>query len=391
MTSTEWRNLKLKDIAQLKKESYKPTKAETIPYIGLEHIEQQTLHLSGFGNSSDVISQKNKFSKGDILFGKLRPYFRKVYKAKFDGVSSTDILIIEPKSSVDSDFLFYLIANKAFIDLATNGSSGTKMPRADWTHLSNSRWNIPDVKSQQKIGKILSALDEKIELNRQTNATLEAIAQAIFKEWFVNFNYPGATGEMVESELGMIPKGWKILPMDKIADFLNGLALQKYPAENEHDYLPVIKIREMKNGITDSSDKASKNLPTKYVVHDGDLLFSWSGSLEIIFWVGGDGALNQHLFKVTSNNYPIWFCYFWLLQYIDKFKEIAKDKTTTMGHIQRHHISEALCLIPDKLDEIDEVMNPIIEKIINNQKEVILLAKIRDALLPKLMSGEIEL
>jgi len=213
MTSTEWRNLKLKDIAQLKKESYKPTKAETIPYIGLEHIEQQTLHLSGFGNSSDVISQKNKFSKGDILFGKLRPYFRKVYKAKFDGVSSTDILIIEPKSSVDSDFLFYLIANKAFIDLATNGSSGTKMPRADWTHLSNSRWNIPDVKSQQKIGKILSALDEKIELNRQTNATLEAIAQAIFKEWFVNFNYPGATGEMVESELGHDSKtGWKIPP-----------------------------------------------------------------------------------------------------------------------------------------------------------------------------------
>ena len=198
-----------------------------------------------------------------------------------------------------------------------------------------------------------------------------AIALAIFKEWFVNFNFPGATGEMVESELGMIPKGWKILPMDKIADFLNGLALQKYPAENDYDYLPVIKIREMKNGITDSSDKASKNLPAKYIVHDGDLLFSWSGSLEIIFWVGGDGALNQHLFKVTSNNYPIWFCYFWILQYIDKFKGIAEDKTTTMGHIQRHHISEALCLIPDKLENIDKVMNPIIEKIINNKKVIL--------------------
>ncbi|MEN6300659.1 MAG: restriction endonuclease subunit S, partial [Anaerolineaceae bacterium] len=288
----------------------------------------------------------------------------------------------------DIKYLYYLLKTLRLERL----NEDSAVPGLNRDTALSQTFDYPEsIETQRRIAEILSALDDKIELNRQTNATLEAIAQAIFKEWFVNFNFPGATGELVESELGMIPKGWKILPMDKIADFLNGLALQNYPAENDYDYLPVIKIREMKNGITDSSDKASKNLPAKYIVHDGDLLFSWSGSLEIIFWVGGDGALNQHLFKVTSNNYPIWFCYFWILQYIDKFKGIAEDKTTTMGHIQRHHISEAICLIPDKLENIDKVMNPIIEKIINNQKEVILLAKIRDALLPKLMSGEIEL
>lgn len=297
--------------------------------------------------------------------------------------------IIPKADMADNQFLFYLLKNN--VEYLKSVGVGTTFAEISGSALRQIEFPFPPLPTQRGIADILSALDDKIELNRQTNDTLEAIAQAIFKEWFVNFNFPGATGEMIESELGMIPKGWKILPMDKIADFLNGLALQKYPAENDYDYLPVIKIREMKNGITDSSDKASKNLPAKYIVHDGDLLFSWSGSLEIIFWVGGDGALNQHLFKVTSNNYPIWFCYFWILQYIDKFKGIAEDKTTTMGHIQRHHISEALCLIPDKLENIDKVMNPIIEKIINNQKEVILLAKIRDALLPKLMSGEIEL
>jgi type I restriction enzyme S subunit len=389
--SSDLKKYKFDEFAKLVKKQYQPNADEELIYIGLEHIEQQTLRINGYGNSKNVISQKYRFSSGDILFGKLRPYFRKVFQPKFDGVCSTDIWVIKAKKDFDQGFLFYFLANQSFIDACNRGSSGTRMPRADWDHLSETEWKLPPLPTQHRIAEILSALDDKIELNRQTNATLEAIAQAIFKEWFVDFNFPGATGEMVESELGMIPKGWKILPMDKIADFLNGLALQKYPAENDYDYLPVIKIREMKNGITDSSDKASKNLPAKYIVHDGDLLFSWSGSLEIIFWVGGDGALNQHLFKVTSNNYPIWFCYFWILQYIDKFKGIAEDKTTTMGHIQRHHISEALCLIPDKLENIDKVMNPIIEKIINNKKEVILLAKIRDALLPKLMSGEIEM
>jgi type I restriction enzyme S subunit len=111
---------------------------------------------------------------------------------------------------------------------------------------------------------------------------------------------------MHESELGPIPVGWRVLPLDEIAEFLNGLALQKYSAENDQDYLPVIKIRELRNGITNSTDRANKNIPSNYIIKDGDLLFSWSGSLEVKFWVGGEGALNQHLFKVSSTDYPSW-------------------------------------------------------------------------------------
>ncbi len=176
MSSEEWKKYKLIDFAKLVKKQYQPNPNEDLIYIGLEHIEQQSLSINGTGNSKNVISQKFKFSSGDILFGKLRPYFRKVFRPKFDGVCSTDIWVINAKKDFDQGFLFYFLANQSFIDACNSGSSGTRMPRADWDHLSETEWELPPLSKQRRIAEILSALDDKIELNRQTNATLEAIA-----------------------------------------------------------------------------------------------------------------------------------------------------------------------------------------------------------------------
>lgn len=294
------------------------------------------------------------------------------------------------KELADPVYIYYVLSSAEIQAYLKSLDIGSAQPSIKVPHLLNVLLTLPKLTAQRRIAEILSALDDKIELNRQTNATLEAIAQAIFKEWFVDFNFPGATGEMVESELGMIPKGWKVLPLDEIADFLNGLALQKFPPENEEDYLPVIKIRELKNGVTDSSDRASSNLPEKYIIHDGDLLFSWSGSLELKFWVGGNGALNQHLFKVTSNSYPLWFCYLWIFYHLESFRNIAEEKTTTIGHIKREHLSSALCLIPNCFDILNDVINPIFSMVIENRKENTSLTLTRDHLLPVLMNGEIE-
>jgi len=294
-----------------------------------------------------------------------------------------------PKSEIaDNQFLFYLLKNN--VEYLKSVGVGTTFAEISGSALRQIEFPFPPLPTQRRIAEILSALDDKIELNRQTNATLEAIAQTIFKEWFVNFNFPGATGEMVESELGMIPYGWRVLPLDEIADFLNGLALQNFPPENEEDYLPVIKIRELKNGVSDSSERATSKIPDKYIIHDGDLIFSWSGTLEVRYWVGGEGALNQHLFKVTSPKYPLWFCYQWLLYHLADFRKIAEEKTTTMGHIKREHLSSALCLVPNDLETLDIVIHPIIDKIIENSKENFSLVQMRDHLLPKLMNGEIE-
>ena len=192
-------------------------------------------------------------------------------------------------------------------------------------------------------------------------------------------------------ELGKeIPKRWEVKAIDKIANFLNGLALQKHPPDNSDQYLPVIKIREMRQGITNSSDKASINIPKKYVIDDGDVLFSWSGSLEVVIWVFGRGALNQHLFKVTSN-YPKWFYYYWILEHLSEYRRIAKGKATTMGHIQRHHLTNSLVSIPSSsvLKKMNKVLDPILKKMIQNNVESRNLKQIRDLLLPKLMSGKI--
>ncbi len=393
----DWEVKKIKDVCKQVRESFDPEENEEMPYIGLEHINEDSLTLNRIGSSLDVKSGKLAFKKGHILFGKLRPYFRKVYRPDFDGVCSTDIFVINGEEGYDNGFLFYFFANPLIIEIATLTSEGTRMPRASWSYLSDLKFPFPNLDEQKAIASLLSDLDKKIELNQKMNQTLEKIGQAIFKHWFIYFEFPDEEGkpyksnggEMVDSELGEIPKGWEVKSLDEIADFLNGLALQKFPPEGE-DYLPVIKIRELRQGITASSDKASPNIESKYIINDGDVLFSWSGSLEVCIWCYGKGALNQHLFKVTSKLYPKWVYFYWVKFYLEQFKRIAKEKATTMGHIQRRHLSEALVVVPpnDILEKMS-LMRSILDKQINNSIESQTLSKIRDSLLPKLMSGKI--
>ncbi|WP_026486771.1 restriction endonuclease subunit S [Caldanaerobius polysaccharolyticus] len=399
---SEWKEVELGQVLDVVTNSYKPNENEVLPYLGLEHIEQGTLRLSGIGVSTDVISNKYRFEPNDILFGKLRPYFRKVYKPRFSGVCSTDIMVLRTKDCdiADQSFLFYVIASKKFIDIATASSKGTKMPRADWDHLKKMMIKLPSIKIQQKIASILSAFDDKIELNNEMNKTLEEIAQAIFKHWFIDFEFPNENGEpykssggeFVDSELGPIPKGWEVKALDEIADFLNGLAMQKYRPVDENNYLPVLKIRELKQGATSSdSDKCRTDIDPRYIVDDGDVIFSWSGSLEVRVWCGGKAGLNQHLFKVSSEKYPKWFYYYWIKYHLNDFRRIAEDKATTMGHIKREHLSQAKVIVPDDewLKEFDRILSPLIEFYISNGREVKILSQLRDTLLPKLISGEI--
>jgi type I restriction enzyme S subunit len=178
--------------------------------------------------------------------------------------------------------------------------------------------------------------------------------------------------------------------LDEIARFLNGLALQKFPATKGRA-LPVIKIAQLRAGTSDGADAASADLDREFIVDDGDVLFSWSGSLECVLWSGGRGALNQHLFKVTSTEYPKWLRYLGIHQHLAAFRHIAAGKATTMGHIQRHHLSEARLAVPSSplLKMIDSTMAPLIEALWRRRVESRTLAALRDTLLPKLISGEL--
>jgi type I restriction enzyme S subunit len=180
--------------------------------------------------------------------------------------------------------------------------------------------------------------------------------------------------------------------LEEIAHFRNGLALQRYPPKSGGS-LPVIKIAQLRSGNADGADAASADLSPDFIVEDGDVLFSWSGTLECTLWAGGKGALNQHLFKVTSTDYPKWLYYLWIHQHLEDFRHIAAGKATTMGHIQRHHLSDAkVVLPPPALQELlDPVIGPLIEGQWLRRVQSRVLSGFRDTLLPKLVSGELRI
>ena len=316
----------------------------------------------------------------------------KVVKTDRNLVTNQQINTIVPHSNMDADYVYYLmcIVGK---ELNYISKTSTAVPIINKSTFSDWDVTIPCNKDDQRcIASILSSLDRKIELNNKINADLEEMAQAIFKNWFVDFE-PFKDGKFVDSELGMIPEGWKVGTLTEIASYMNGLAMQKFPPENNEDTLPVLKIKELGQGFCGTdSDRCSCNIKDECKIHNGDVIFSWSGTLLVDVWCGGDCGLNKHLFKVTSNDYPKWFYYYWTKHHLQEFIHIAKDKAVTMGHIKRGHLEEALVAIPDNdsMKKANELFEPILSKMISLRLESSHLSTLRDTLLPRLMSGELE-
>lgn len=247
-------------------------------------------------------------------------------------------------------------------------------------HLKKADFNklliqFPDRTQQEIIGNFYFFFSKKIDLLHRQNTTLEKMAETLFRQWFV---------EEAKEE-------WETMPLSKMANFLNGLACQKFPPKNEIDKLPVLKIKELSSGITENSDWASTDIKPEYIVRNGDIIFAWSATLMVKIWDGQDCILNQHLFKVTSDNFPKWFYYLWCKHHLAEFISIATSHATTMGHIKRGDLDEAKVLIPSpaELASMTEKAEPLIQKIIANNIQINTLIKLRDSLLPKLMSGEV--
>ena len=215
----------------------------------------------------------------------------------------------------------------------------------------------------------------KIDLLHRQNKTLEAMAETLFRQWFVE----GAQKDWVEK------------PLSGIANFLNGPACQKFLPQNDLEKLPVLKIKELSSGISESSDWAVSTVKPQFIVENGDVIFSWSASLMVKVWDGERCVLNQHLFKVTSEDYPKWFYLMWCRRHLAEFVSISSSHATTMGHIKRGDLDTAIVLIrlPDELDGMTVIMEPILDKQIENSKQIRSLEKLRDTLLPKLMSSEV--
>ena len=402
--------LKINQIVRTISETHKFDKDKLIA-INTSDVENGVM---GNGTLTFVDELKGQFKKtivkDDILFSEIRPANRRFAKVTTkntkDYVVSTKLMVLRKyNEDVDLEYFYYCLTNQPFLDILQRRAENRigSFPQITFDLLSEYAFPIPPISEQKRISSVISTLDKKIALNRQINQNLEAMAKQLYDYWFVQFDFPNEEGKPYKSSGGEmvwneklkrnIPVGWHCGNLLEIAVFTNGLACQKFRPKDDEVPLPVIKIREMHDGISVDTEEVTSNIPESVKVYNGDVLFSWSASLEVMLWAYGLGGLNQHIFKVTSaNDFPKSFYYFQLLDYVDVFKKMAEARKTTMGHITQDHLQQSTIAIPDNkdiADKFEELISPIFKQIVKLQEEISNFIKQRDELLPLLMNGQI--
>jgi type I restriction enzyme S subunit len=385
-----------------------------IAVIKIANIQPPNISLNDVDRVKEeklVTLDRFKLLNGDILMAMTGATVGKV--GRFKGVEPAYLnqrvaRISAKNGALYDDYIYSIVTQPGFESLIEGVSAGSAQANISAAGIGSVMIPSHSEDQQLEIGSTIALLDDRITLLRETAKSLQAIAGAIFKSWFVDFDPVHARvndltlaginpaslecfpNEFEVSNIGDIPKGWQAIPLDQTADFLNGLALQRFPPKDDN-WLPVIKISQLRKGSSEGADRASGAIRPEYIIKDGDVIFSWSGSLEVEIWCGGEGALNQHLFKVTSQIYPKWFYYLWTRHHLNKFRQIAASKATTMGHIQRGHLSEVMVLVPNPevLELANEVMGPIIEQIIGCELRAKSILTLRDTVLPRLISGQL--
>jgi type I restriction enzyme S subunit len=351
---------------------YRALSAKSVKTGGL--VNEDKINLG----SEDLYKKwmKDEVIFNDILLTSEAPMGEVIiWKSEEKIILSQRLFAIRIKEHICADYIYYHTISRIFQCELLARATGTTVIGIKQSELLKTNIILPKFGEQKTIADILSSFDNKIELLNEQNKTLETMAQATFKEWFVDNKNDN----------------WNKKPLSEIADFLNGLACQKFPPKNNIDKLPVLKIKELKNGISNNSDWATIDVKNEYIVHSGDVIFAWSASLIIKIWNGEKSLLNQHLFKVTSEKYPKWFYFQWCKYHLNKFISIAKSKATTIGHIKRGDLDSAMCFIPvnNEIQKLDYLMSDIMKKNHNNNLQIQTLQNTRDTLLPKLMSGKL--
>jgi type I restriction enzyme S subunit len=386
---SKWCSVNLGELTELvTKGTTPPTVGEGFTDQGINYIKSDAVGYEGrinqslFAYISPVMHDKLKRSQlkeDDILFSMAGAFLGK------SGLVTADMLpantnqalaIIRLKREIAAPrFIHYFLRQKSTVEFVNNMSGQSAQPNINFQEIKSIELALPELSEQKAIASVLSSLDDKIDLLHRQNTTLEAMAETLFRQWFV---------EDAQED-------WDAKPLSSIANFLNGLACQKFPPKNALDRLPVLKIRELSSGISEASDWATSVVKPEYIIDNGDVIFAWSASLMVKVWDGGKCVLNQHLFKVTSDEFPKWFYLGWCRYYLKEFIGISASHATTMGHIKRGDLDAAIVVVPpdSEIKVMSEKMVPLLDKQIANAKQIKLFEKLRDTMLPKLMSGEV--
>jgi len=371
---SEWKEKPLSDLAILYNDSWE-VGDEECPYIALEHIEEGKLRLNGIGDSDIVTSNKYRFNEKNFLFGKLRPYFRKVVRPQFSGICSTDIWVVGARGETDLTFLFYLFANQEFVDLAYSGSSGTRMPRADWKFMKDTVWLIPsDLEEQRAIASVLSSLDDKIGLLHRQNKNLEAMAETLFRQWFVE-----------EAD-----EGWEKGVLPDEFDFTMGQSPPGSSYNKEGIGIPMFQ-GNADFGFRFPEERVYTTEP-KRLAYPHDTLISVRAPVGAQNMAKKECCIGRGVaaFRYRHKNNFYTYTYFKLRSLMDEIRKF-NDEGTVFGSIGKTDFQQMETVLPpeDLIEKFENEAKPLNDKVIENCNQIKLLEAMRDTLLPKLMCGEV--
>lgn len=396
-----------------------------VNYISTENMlpnKRGIVSATTFPSSGTV----SVYKKGDILLSNIRPYFKKIWRATCNGTASNDVIVFRANKDVDSMYLYYVLADDRLFTYVMTGAKGTKMPRGDKNQIMNYQVNLPPLEEQKRIAEVLGAFDDKIELLQKQNKTLEEMAKAIFKSWFVDFDIVKAkqkgdkkediiknyhlTEELYnlfpssfeQSPLGPIPTGWRVGKLVDVANILGGFAFKSNDFTNVG--APVIKIKNIQgNHFIDFKDVQYVNRDfavkmKKFILLDGDIVMAMTGATIGKFALVVNpkkqiSILNQRVAKISAkNDKEHWFVYFSLLQYDVEEQVKNNGLGSAQANISTEGIGNSIIIVPKSSlkEEFTTYVNSYIKKILYNKQQIQTLTELRDTLLPRLISGKIK-
>lgn len=356
----KYKQLRLGDLAEFTTGKLNANKAVEDGKYPFFTTSPETLRINNFAFDQDAILLGGNNANGVFQL--------KRYTGKFNAYQRTYVISVVKENIINNDYLYYALMPK-LVELQ-NKSLGTATKFITKRILENLLIKVPNnYNEMERRATYLRTIDNKIQLNKQLNANLDELMSEIFKRYVTEANV------------------FTTDSLSNIANYKNGLAMQRFRPNGADKGLPVLKIKELNQGFTDSSsDRCSSKISNDVIVKTGDIIFSWSGTLIVKIWTGTTCGLNQHLFKVTSDKYPKWFIYKWTEYYLRQFQSIAAGKATTMGHIKRSDLKQAEVKIPHKseIDRLDKLISPIFKRYVNNILEINSLKELKNELLSKI-------
>jgi type I restriction enzyme S subunit len=399
MSETAWRNRTLGEVADLclgKMLDQNKNRGVPTPYLANVNVRWGEFVLNDMRVMRFEEHERDRYGLkyGDIVMCEGgEPGRCAIWKEQVPGMMIQKALHrIRPKAGLDHRFLYYSFRNIGLLRGFDQYFTGATIKHLPGEKLAKVEVRIPPLPDQRRIAGILSAYDDLIENSQRRIKILEEMARRLYREWFVHFRFPGHEGcRLVESSLGEIPEGWEVKPFSAIANYVNGYPFK--PAELGPAGKPIVKIKELKAGIVaDTPRNTGDNIPGKYHILDGDVLFSWSADLDAYLWMGGDGLLNQHLFTVLpADAFSRAFCFHSLKGSMPRFRALSLG--ATMHHIKRSALDQVFTVVaPAPMRKrFDVLVEPIHQQLITISKQIQNLRQSRDLLLPRLLSGLIDI